>query len=599
MHAAASSEARRADILTLLLRDCALWKSSLQPENLRLLSDLWPRLDEAQAAQLAQHVLDGPPSVTNSDRRELLIHERLAVLNAAGGRKLPPDAARQLAELEAKWGCEHASRALQHGARFGGVTRISFAGRSDIDPSRMASLTIEELARVLEDPETHQADGFDDLRESRLDAWRLFARQHPSKALRTLAHLGDRDRWPHDVWAHALMGFEEVRRHSARRATFSLVQPLLMRAPATLLSDREVAWAIGFWLPGVAEALDAEGEPRFLELWDSLAPLFLRLDVPITSDTDPLSAAINEPPGRLFQALLRTFFARRPPVGGGIPEDLEPRLRLATLERTPAHLVAQVMLARHLTPLFVTDPVWAKTHLVPLFDWTDPGVAAAVWRGFIAGGPVDPAVMKALREPFLLMLRFHDKAVHRSQEQVWQLLVSAGLFVPDVVEPANARELLRGAEPEARRSAAFQLYRMMPDDRDQASKLWTESIGPWVAEVWPREIALRDPKTSEALALAAVSSGDAFPQAVEAIAGIVSHASEAYRVMHSLEKSAQGDRHPEPTLSLLAMLVGDETTLWPVRDFRRLLDKISAIRPDLARDARLIRLTEQAIRVGG
>lgn len=590
------SEARLAAGLDYLLSGDILWSRRHEPESMRLLGRLWRELPEESAARLAGRAVAGPPDVEDADRRAWQLASRLAEMRDAGDRPLPPEASALLTAYEAAHGPVEAPSSVRLGFEF---ERLGVPDRAGVSEREMRALKLEELVSLLQEPAVRQHRAFDDTRKSLMALWGEVVPSRPKAAARVLEQLAARGIWPGDTWQATLVAFSGMKRGCAKAALFRRMAPLLLQAPDSFLQNREVAWAIGYWLPGATRVTAADPADLFWQLWDRLAPIFFALPVSLGPDTSPLDAAINEPPGRLTEALLHRFFAYQPKVGQGIPAEAELRLRQVTSGGGDGFLLGRVILARHLTALFMTQQDWAQQHLVPKFSWTVPREAAALWKGFIAGGSIHPKVLSALKDDLLDTLRHHDSEVHRSKEQLWSLLVMACIEVPGLIEAKEAQSLLRSADPEARRHAAFQLYRMMPDDAAKAAAFWEARLGPWIDEAWPKDVGLRDAGSSENLALAAAASGEAFPLAVDLIAGTVVRCNQHFRLVHNLAENDLPERFPNDVLKLLDAITDGLGNSWDGLGLRRLLRRVLDANPDLSTDPRYTQLDANLRRQGG
>lgn len=582
--------------LEYLLSGDILWARRYEPESMRLLSRLWRDLPADGAARLIERVMAGPPDVDNDGRRAWWLASRLAEMRAAGGPQLPPEALSQLDAVEAEHGAVEPPSASKLGLVE--LVRLAVPERAGISEKNMLALELDELARMLSEPQVRHDRFFDDTRECLMTLWRGVVPRRPLSAVAMLERLADMGVWPVDTWQATLLGFDEMPRRSFKAAVFRRIAHVLVNAPDTFLEDKGAAWAIGFWLPAATRATPLRPDDLFWPLWDRLASFFFAHPLPSGEDRDPLHAAINEPPGRLTEALLHRFFAHGPKTGRGIPSEVEPRLRLVVSGQGKGFRLGRVILARHLTALFVTEPGWALKHLVPLFDWSEPSEAAAVWRGFLAGGSIDPKVFTALKDAFIETLRHHDGDVHDSKERLWWTFVMVSIEIAGFVDPQTAQSLLRSAAPDARRHAAFQLYRMMPDDPASAASFWTARIGPWIDSAWPKDVGLREAGSSEALALAAVLSGGSFPGAMDLTEDLLVPCDRHLRLVHRLAETDLPDQYPEEVLRLLNVVISKLVPYWGAAEVRGVLERLVTANRALAEDHRYRRLDAELRRHG-
>jgi hypothetical protein len=94
---------------------------------------------------------------------------------------------------------------------------------------------------------------------------------------------------------------------------------------------------------------------------------------------------------------------------------------------------------------------------------------------------------------------------------------------------------------------------------DRAPTLWREKIGPWIQDVWPPENDYRTEAESVALSRAAIQSGEAFPDAVEAVIDYLIPVGRIGNVVHPLLEKGLSTREPESSLLLLSKIIGPDT----------------------------------------
>jgi len=581
------SELVRNEALAHLLSGEVLWNTRLRPESVMLMARLWSVLGDEDASTLIDAVLQGPPPLGGDDeaaRRDHQIGMRLMALEREG-RPLPP---RAMATLQGIREREPGFALSADGRELFPVWFSTGSGRrSEGAEGTMPSTGVTELKQWLL--------GASGRSEGRLDDWRALVAKKPGRGVTVLRSFAAEGLWPPLVWRDTLLGLEQAPR---KTQAFQRLVPLLTSAPDPFLREKEAGWAIGWWMPSVARSLQMSAEPAFWAAWDHLAPRLLA-GAELDEEQDPLSAALNQAPGRLAEALIWRWHARKPLVDGGMPSEVGTRFQFLAEGAGPACRIARVMLAQSLSGLFANDPDWARQHLLPRFSWADPAEAAAMWRGFLAGGPVDPNLFAALKPDFWDTLRNHATDVHESEGMVWQLLMVACLEMPGTISDDEARAALQQATIRGRREAAHYVHRLMPQDQpDRGAALWRERVGPWLSAAWPKDKVLRDAEVASSLAMAAALSGEAFPEALDAVAPLIEEGAGRSLLWHNIVETKLPETFPGEVLRLVAATASFEQPLWHLHGLPELISRIEEADPDLKADTRVRGMREGLARLG-
>lgn len=581
------SEPVRREALAYLLGNDVLWNTRLRPESVMLMARLWSVLGDEDASTLVDAVLLGPPPSGRDDeaaRRDHHIGMRLMALEREG-RPLPP---RAMAALQGIREREPGFALSADGRELFPVWFSTGSGRRSEDAEgTVPSTGVTELKQWLR--------GASGRGEGRLDDWRALVAKKPGRGVTVLCSFAAEGLWPPLVWRDTLLGLEQAPR---KTQAFRRLASLLAAAPDPFLREKEVGWAIGWWIPSVARSLPMSAEPSFWAVWDHLAPRVLAA-VELDEERDPLSAALNQAPGRLAEALIWRWHARKPLVGGGMPPEVGIRFQFLAEGAGPACRIARVMLARSLSGLFANDPDWTRQHLLPRFSWADPAEAAAMWRGFLAGGPVDPNLFAALKPDFWDTLRNHATDVYESEDMVWQLLMVACLEMPGTISDDEARAALQQATTRGRREAAHYVHRLMPQDRpDRGAALWRERVGPWLSAAWPKDKGLRDAEVASSLTMAAALSGEAFPEALDAVAPFIKEGAGRSLLWHTILETKLPETFPGEVLRLMAATASFEQPQWDIYGLPELLGRMEEADPDLKADPRVRGMREGLARLG-
>ena len=580
MNSNATSDRQREALAHLLERN-RLWDRRLMPESSALLGRLWGAVDNMDAELLLAHVMKGPPGVDDEDR-ERTIASRLYAMSRTERRPLPTHAAELLArvlERLAPVRGYHDDAEPSH--------RLMRAPRAEIAARDLSVMDAEAIVDAL----------VSNPRPERLsDTWPEFVAKTPEKGVEVLRVLLARGERSISAWHDTLYG---LGRSEDSEGPFREVAEILLEVADDLLREGNVAWAVGLWLARRAKTLPPGDDELFLRLWDRLSPVIFERDVGVVhDDPDPLTAAFNDPPGQLTEALLHRYFATDRAEGGGLPPEMQLRFEWIAASTGRSGRIARTTLFRYLGPIFWNDPDWARRVMIPRLSWDDPPEAAALWRSFLSAGRIDADLFAAIKAHFLSTLREHAAEVPASEDMLFQFFMVAALELPGSIETVEAREILTAAGQSGRRSAALWLERVMPSKAGKGEKAWSKRYGPWLRQAWPKDRDLRDERTSRSLAVAAVESGDAFPDAWELVRPLLLPSAQgAAYVIHRLSQKDLAKRHPVQVLDLVDFMTSAEFPAWSAPELRTVLDAIAEADPAVPTDGRFRQLDERVRRI--
>ncbi len=96
---------------------------------------------------------------------------------------------------------------------------------------------------------------------------------------------------------------------------------------------------------------------------------------------DPVRSAINHPIGHITQALINLCFKQNPNDNDLLPAGLKPIFTALCDLQVDRYRHGRVLLGSRLITFFRVDRHWTEQHLLPLFGWSNPVEAKAVWLG--------------------------------------------------------------------------------------------------------------------------------------------------------------------------------------------------------------------------
>ncbi len=589
----------------------ALWHSATRKEAMDLIQILWPALDDAGRSVLSDAIVAGPPEsllarvdeVERTMSRDRRIYDRLIVVERVREPALSPVLADELARIRQmypEWQPmpgEKAHFGSWVESRWGPDTRYGIDELSAFDDATLIDLLNNEEQQ----------------REGLLDVWRRLAAADGERALSVLDLLADRgEEGRADVWRYGLWGL----RDNAKSGFVDRLLVLLSRIPASLFIHADFSQAVAEIVQAVSGAASSSTlAPSFWKLFDRAIAAAAVDPVNIAGEdrNDWVSFAINCSMGHLAQGFFSALFARGLKVGDGIPADLAPRLDRLVSPFALAHRPARVIAASRLSYLYAIDPTWVEQTLLPGFSWQDEDEALALWQGFGWQARIDPQLWTAIKSSFLDL--FMPERLARFggfRRNLAQLLMVAGIeFGVEELPRERVRAAVRAMPDDMRRDAigwvATYLQRKQADDTEEGEGgddslapsdvdlLWRERVGPWLKRVWPSDPSVRSQAISEQMAVAAVATDQAFPEAV-ALIGPYLVRSDAFYFLHHLMGSEHPEDHPRAVVALIEKVLDAEMLRWANTDLRAVLDRALAADPTLAADA-AFRRWDQRLRV--
>jgi len=355
------------------------------------------------------------------------------------------------------------------------------------------------------------------------DVWRQFCTANPRQALQAIRAAEGDDRWRSEVISPLL----EV----ARETDDAELQAGITDLVADLPTDRviDVAAAAAWWLWERAKRSAQPVGEGILRAWDHLAQV-----VYASANSDALQvagmtvdAAIASPGGTLAIGLGALMNKRAWPADGGFEEPFLTRLDIVAASHSLAGLQGRMILVRDLALLEAIDPGWVSRHLTPRLHWPH-AEASPLWRALAGRRIGRPSLFAPLIDDFLEAVRragpsenITGLACNLFQVSRWAIDQSSSVSASML---PKVRAALAAALPKVRERTAWVLWVRVAGQKGETvnhAERWRAEVGPVFHHIWPLDAAARDPNTSRNLVFMALESGDAFPDAVEAIRLVV------------------------------------------------------------------------------
>lgn len=577
-----------------------LWSSYVQREVLRFLRKRGAEIKPPQLRELCRHILKGPPKrrfkkLSRADWKRIREREiwlRLAKLRQAGAQ-LPQTAKSKLRKLDEAYPWRLAEDNSDEFPFWMGPAEWGTLP-TEFSWEQMATLLPEELADLLV-RETRDRDGL-------LRQWQELARQQPGHVFRTIFVFFSRSDWPIDIWESAIWGLtdkEEPDDESAikdRYKNWRVLSALLVRMPDEAL--KEMAHAAGNWLRASPKIIPNTLEQRYWKIWDNIWEASKHEGEKKRDDNEnerAVSAAINHPSGYLAEALLGRLWLTEPKAGDTLPEGLRDRFDNIVNTEGYGGYLGRVILASRLPNLFLVDPDWTKRNLIPKMVWGVSDEVPGLWQGFMWAPSLAPGLLAVFKQPFLAAVKNSEQIGRESARNLRRLFTFICLEHPGEFKRTEIQGLLRSLSADQLADVARALENVLESAKERREALWKDKVSKFIRLYWPRATKSRSSSVSDALASLAVSTGQAFPNAVKEVTPFLIKQSENPHFLIDIERHDPGfpERYPEPVFKLLYQSLSKRQGLRHYR-LRNVLDRIAISLPKLKKTLKFKNLEKVA-----
>lgn len=310
---------------------------------------------------------------------------------------------------------------------------------------------------------------------------------------------------------------------------------------------------------------------------------------------DPVGSAINHPIGHATQALINLWFKQNPNDNDLLPADLKPIFTALCDVQVDRFRHGRVLLGSRLIAFFRVDRSWTEQHLLPLFDWSNPVEAKAVWEGFLWSPRLYQPLLTAFKSEFLESANHYaDLGEHRQQFATF--LTYAALGPTDGYTVEEFRSAIGAVPQEGLEESAQALSQALAGAAGQSEYYWKNRAQPFWQQIWPKSRDLATPRIAESLTRLVIAARGEFPAALAAVQDWLQPIEHPHYVVHLLYESGLCSRYPADALGLLNAVIADQQ--WGPRELGQCLDQIVQAAPNLAQDARYLRLREYYRRRG-
>jgi hypothetical protein len=580
-----------------LLADDAwwLWSTDTGREVFRLFILQGRHLVGAAQEHLEAAILRGPPREMYRDdlepdrwqdlvARSVWLH--LAKLNISGLALGAPAAARLV-----KISTAHPQWQLASNERDEFSHWMSGTGDPDYEDSRevdIAPRKRQELVQWLTQPTPERLPFYE-------DTWREVCRTRFFHSLSALCDLAQDDVWPAGRWREALQAWAE---EGMVLRSWRYAAPLVQIMPDAVL--QEIDHAVTWWIESASKSIN-----RHEDILLGLCRRVLALPLGAGSGSriirngvetyDPVGSAINHPIGHVTQALINLWFKQNPNDNDLLPADLKPIFTTLCDVQVERFRHGRVLLGSRLIAFFRVDRVWSEQHLLPLFSWANPVEAKAVWEGFLWSPRLYQSLLTAFKSQFLDSANHYaDLGEHRQQFATF--LTYAALGPTEGYTVDEFRSAIGALPQEGLEESAQALSQALAGTADQSEDYWRNRAQPFWQQIWPKSRDLATPRIAESLTRLVIAARGEFAAALASVQDWLQPIEHPDYGVHLLHESGLCSRFPAEALLLLNAVIADQQ--WAPRELGQCLDEIVQAAPNLAQDARYLRLREYSRRRG-
>lgn len=564
-----------------------LWSTETGREVLRLFVLQGRQLVGVDQEHLEAAILAGPPREMYKDNlepdrwrdlvaRSIWLH---LVKLSASGLALGASAAARLVEISnayPQWQLATSERD-EFSHWMSGTGDPDYEDSRDVDIAPRKRL---ELVQWLTKPASERWPCYE-------DTWRDVCRTRFFHSLYALCDLARDNVWPSGRWREALQVWAE---EDMVLRSWRYAAPLLQTMPDAVL--QEIAHGVTWWMEAASKSINRH-ENILLELCRRVLVLPIDAGTGMTRNGEPIdrpvTEAINHPVGHVTQALINLWFKQNPNDNDQLPADIKPIFTLLCDVRVDRFRHGRVLLGSQLIAFFRVDRPWTEQYLLPLFNWSNPAEAKAVWEGFLWSPRLYQPLLTALKPQFLESAsHYTDLGEHR--QQFAALLTHAALGPTEGFVVEDFRSAIGTLPHEGLEKSAQALSQALEGAADQREDYWNNRVQPFWQQIWPKSRGLATPRIAESLTRLVIATRGEFPAALAEVQNWLQPIEHPHYVVHRLHESGLCSRYPADALGLLDAVIADQQ--WVPRELGQCLDKIEQATSQLAQDARYLRLRE-------
>lgn len=307
-------------------------------------------------------------------------------------------------------------------------------------------------------------------------------------------------------------------------------------------------------------------------------------------EDDWVHRALNSPAGQLM-----IYWMSAAENDGKMTEELSTELTTMLTCGDPRADLGEVIVGHEVSFLYSLDPDWAKDHILPLFDWSDPDRAQRTWSGYLQGGRINRSLLEAgLLDGVIETAANVSRIPKRLRHSLFNVLAQIALHT-EGDDNSWIPRLIRKSDIESRVAWATEMTSDLSSmSQDDIEVQWNR----WMERYWSRRLQSvpRRMNSQEASAMApwVIYLGQSLPTGVDLVlrhpAGFMEHSS----ILHDLDE-ARIAQDPQAIANLVAHLLSN--TELPYYGLG-LSDVVRSLRNLDAPEGPLARIAEHAFRLG-
>ena len=413
----------------------------------------------------------------------------------------------------------------------------------------------------------------------RENTWREVCRTRFFHSLSALCDLAQKGKWPIGRWREALQVWAE---EGVVSRSWRYAAPLVQTMPDEVL--QELAHGVTWWMDAASKSISRH-ENILLDLCRRVFDLPIDAGAGITSNGEPIdqpvTEALNHPVGHVTQALINLWFKQNPNDNDLLPVDLKTMFTKLCDVQVDRFRHGRVLLGSQLIAFFRVDRPWTEQHLLPLFNWSIPVEAKAVWEGFLWSPRLYQPLLTAFKSQFLDSANHYaDLGEHR--EQFAAFLILAALEKIDDYKVEEFRTAIGALPQEGLEESAQVLYQALEGSADQREAYWQNRIKPFWQNIWPKNREKATQRIAESLTRLVIAARREFPSALAAVQDWLQPVEHPYFVIQLLFESKLCSQFPQDALGLLNAVISDKA--WVPKELGQCLDDIEKADKKLVND---------------
>lgn len=374
------------------------------------------------------------------------------------------------------------------------------------------------------------------------DTWREVCRNRFFHSLFALCDLARDGVWPAGRWCETLQIWSE---EGTVQRSWCYAAPLVQTMPDAVI--QKLAHDVAWWIKAASKSINRHE--------DILRGLCCRvLAVPLEAGTgitfngepidQPVTEAINHPVGHVTQALINLCFKQNLKDNDLLPADIRPFFtKLCKDDHVDRFRHGRVLLGSRLIAFFRLDRPWTEQYLLPLFSWSKPAEAKAVWEGVLWSPRLYQPLLTAFKAQFLESANHYtDLGEHRQQFAAF--LTYAALRPTEGYSVDEFRPAMGALPQDGLEESAQALSQALEGAADQREDYWKNRVQSFWQQVWPKSLDLATPRIAESLTRLIIAARGEFPAALAAVQDWLQPIENPHYVVHLLHESGLYDRFP-------------------------------------------------------